>query len=105
MSPSDSDESHEDTIADLLGLEVYTVSGVYVGRVEDSRVDFGMKKASGLALTDVNPDVVPKNNKLRKKRGILIPYRWIHSSGDVVVVSDVFERLKQAGANGKSPLA
>jgi sporulation protein YlmC with PRC-barrel domain len=105
LAPSNNDESHEDTLADLFGLEVYTVSGVYVGRVEDARVDFGMKKASGLALKDVNPDVVPQNHDLRKNRGILVPYRWIHSSGDVVIVSDVFERLKQAGSASESPLA
>lgn len=104
MSPSNSDESHEDTLADLFGLEVYTVSGIYVGRVEDVRVDFGMQKASGLALEDVNPDVVPKTYDLHKSRGILIPYRWIHSAGDVVVVSDVFSRLKDAN-NETSPLA
>lgn len=107
MAPDSSAESHEDTLADLIGLEVYTVSGVYVGRVEDARVDFGMKKASGLALTEVNPDVVPKTYNLNKKRGILIPYRWIHSAGDVVVVSDVFERLQQQqqSADEQSPLA
>jgi sporulation protein YlmC with PRC-barrel domain len=88
-----SDESHEDTLGDLLGLEVYTINGTYVGRVDDLRLDFGMKKLSGIALSKVNYDVAPEEFDARSSKGILLPYRWLHSVDDVVIISDVFERL------------
>jgi len=84
------DESHENTLADLIGLEVYTVNGQYVGQVEDARIDFGAQKATGLALTEVNPDLITRKEKLSQSRGVIIPYRWVHSAGDVAIISNVF---------------
>jgi sporulation protein YlmC with PRC-barrel domain len=52
-----------------------------------------MKKLSGIALSKVNYDVAPEEFDARSSKGILLPYRWLHSVDDVVIISDVFERL------------
>lgn len=101
LSSTDTDESHEDTIADLIDLEVYTISGEYVGLVEDVRVEFGNSKMTGLALTEVNPKIVPRSGVVQESRGVIIPFRWIHSVGDVVIVNNVFERLKSVQSSSE----
>lgn len=87
-----SGQARPDTVSDVFGLEVYTEGGVYLGRVEDVRLDFGYNSATGLALTDVNPELqeVADSNS----NGVIIPYSWVKSVHDVVLTIDIIQRLK-----------
>jgi sporulation protein YlmC with PRC-barrel domain len=68
-------------ITSLLGLEVYTNKGVFVGRVDDAVLDSERGAVSGLALGDVNKDLFDL-----KSRGIIIPYRWVMAVGDIIIM-------------------
>ena len=97
LSNDSSDAPLENTIADLVGLEVYTTSGVYIGTVEDTRLDFAQQQTTGLALTDLNHEVFGGHVDARSSRGIVIPFRWVRSAHDIVLIMDIVDRLSAAG--------
>ena len=83
------DESQE--LTSLVGREVYTNNGVYVGEVEDLRLDLEGEAVTGLALNEINDALF--EGVVDRRQGVLIPYRWVRSIGDVVLISDTVERL------------
>jgi sporulation protein YlmC with PRC-barrel domain len=80
-------------ITTLVGREVYSNNGVFVGEVEDIRLDLDRQSVTGLALTTLNDELF--RNRIDPGMGVLIPYRWVRAVGDVVLINDVVERLKQ----------
>ncbi|MFB6217808.1 MAG: PRC-barrel domain-containing protein [Halobacteriaceae archaeon] len=84
--------SDTDEITSLVGREVYSNSGVFVGEVEDVRLDLDAEAVTGLALGEVNRELFEE--ELDGEVGVIIPYRWVTSVGDIVLVNDVVERLR-----------
>lgn len=78
-------------LTSLVGREVYTNNGVYVGEVEDLRLNLEAQSVTGLALNEVNREIF--SDVVGRGQGVLIPYRWVRSVGDVVIISDTVERL------------
>lgn len=76
-------------ITSLLGLEVYTQKGVFVGRVDDVVLNPEQGAVSGLALGDVNKDLFDQ-----KSKGVIIPYRWITAIGDIVIMRHLTRNAK-----------
>ncbi|WP_336022010.1 PRC-barrel domain-containing protein [Halobellus salinisoli] len=75
-------------ITTLVGREVYSNEGVFVGEVADLRVDLTERQAvTGLALTQLNDELF--SDIVGGKRGVILPYRWVRSVGDVILVNDV----------------
>lgn len=85
-----STKARPDTVSDIFGLKVYSRSGVYLGVVEDVRLNFGQNGATGVALTDVNPEV---QEVAGGGEGVIIPYSWVESVHDVVLTIDIVRRL------------
>lgn len=79
-------------ITALVGREVYSNNGVFVGEVEDVRLDLGQEQVTGLALADLNGELFQGN--IEAGKGVMIPYRWVRAVGDVVLINDIIERLK-----------
>ena len=84
-------QARPDTVSDIFGLEVYTRSGVYLGTVEDVRLDFSQRSSTGVALTDVNPEI---EEAAGGGSGVVIPYNWVDAVHDVVLTIDIIERLQ-----------
>jgi sporulation protein YlmC with PRC-barrel domain len=80
-------------ITTLVGREVYSKNGVFVGEVEDIRLDLDRQAVTGLALHQLNTELFDAEAKTA--RGVIIPYRWVQAVGDVVIVNDIVERLHQ----------
>jgi sporulation protein YlmC with PRC-barrel domain len=78
-------------ITTLVGREVYTSNGVFVGEVEDVRLDLDGEVVSGLALTELNRELFAA--RAQGSRGVILPYRWVRAVGDVVLVNEVVERV------------
>jgi sporulation protein YlmC with PRC-barrel domain len=87
-------------ITTLVGREVYSNNGVFVGEVEDIRLDLDSEVVTGLALTAVNDDLL--GAKTAGSAGAIIPYRWVRAVGDVVLINDVVERLGEAEADDEA---
>jgi len=79
-------------ITSLVGREVYSNNGVFVGQVEDLRLDLDAETVTGLALTSLNDDLF--GSQTAGARGVILPYRWVRAVGDVILVNDVVERMK-----------
>ncbi|HJH31246.1 MAG TPA: photosystem reaction center subunit H [Methanosarcinaceae archaeon] len=71
-------------ITSLFGLNVYTDVGTYIGKVSDLVLDATGRKVSGLAVSDINREVFEVPTK-----GVIIPYRWVVTTGDIVIIRDV----------------
>ena len=86
-------------ITTLVGREVYSNNGVFVGEVEDIRLNLDAEVVNGLALGELNRELFDSYDTGR--RGVIVPYRWVRAVGDVILINDVVERLK--GAESSEP--
>ncbi|WP_251342662.1 PRC-barrel domain-containing protein [Haloplanus halophilus] len=78
-------------ITTLVGREVYSNNGVFVGEVEDVRLDLGGESVTGLALGELSQELFA--GRIEAGKGVMIPYRWVRAVGDVILINDVVERL------------
>lgn len=84
-------EQTDHRMSNEIGKQVFTTNGVYVGSVQDITLDLNGEKATQLAVTDLNLELF--DDKPRGCPGVLIPYRWVRATNDVVLVADVIEHL------------
>jgi sporulation protein YlmC with PRC-barrel domain len=80
-------------ITTLVGREVYSNNGVFVGEVEDVRLDLGQESVTGLALGELSQELFA--GRIEAGKGVMIPYRWVRAVGDVILINDVVERLEE----------
>jgi len=74
-------------ITTFLKLPVYTREGTYVGHVRNVFIDMDEKRISSLLVTNTNPSVVEGTVD------VAVPYRWVNSVGDIVILSYFPERV------------
>ncbi len=79
-------------ITSLVGREVYSNNGVFVGEVEDVRLDLDAESVTGRALAELNGELFAGTD-IGRNTGVIVPYRWVRAVGDVILVNDVIERL------------
>ncbi|QSG01831.1 PRC-barrel domain-containing protein [Natranaeroarchaeum sulfidigenes] len=93
-------ENSSAEITALVGREVYSNNGVFVGEIEDVRLDLDKQQVTGLALHQLNMELF--SGHVGDGRGIMIPYRWVRSVGDVVLINSIVERLSSPDENDSS---
>ena len=64
----------------LIGLEVYTPWGVRVGDITNIEIDIESSELDNLYIEETNDLVVERGES------IMVPYRWIQSVGDIVIL-------------------
>lgn len=74
-------------VTSFLKLPVYTREGKYVGHIRNVFLDMDEKCVSSLLLTNTNPAIVEGTVD------IAVPYRWVNSVGDIVILSHFPERV------------
>lgn len=77
-------------LTSLFGLNIYTSSGVYVGKLQDLVIDVEDQKVSGLAVSEINRELFELNSK-----GVIIPYRWVITAADIIIIRDVIQKFKK----------
>jgi len=87
-------DSAPQEITTLVGREVYSNTGVFVGEVEDLRLDLDRQEVTGLALHQLNRELF--STEINQSRGVIVPYRWVQAVGDVIIVNDIVERLQRS---------
>lgn len=80
-------------ITDLVGREVYTNNGIFLGEIEDLRLNLDAEQVTGLALHNLSRELFEQER--RDGQGVIVPYRWVRAVGDVVIVNDLAERIKR----------
>lgn len=81
-------------ISELVGLQVYTHEGIFLGNINNLVVDIDDSQVEGLFIGDTNPLLVEGS------RAVSVPYRWIQSVGDIVILRYFPKRVslkKKAG--------
>jgi len=67
-------------ISEIMGMQVYTPEGVYLGNVDNLVMDMEECSINGIFIRDTNPLLVDESISIN------IPYRWIQAIGDVVIL-------------------
>ena len=66
--------------SELIGMQVYTPSGVFLGNVNNLVIDVDTRKVDGLFISESNPLLVEDS------KAVNVPFRWIQSVGDVILL-------------------
>jgi len=74
-------------VTSFLKLPVYTRDGTYVGHVRNVFLDMDEKRVSSLLVTNTNPSLIEGTVD------VAVPYRWVNSVGDIVILSHFPERV------------
>lgn len=67
-------------ISEIIGLQVYTNNGVFLGNVNNLVVDVDNGKVDGVFVGETNPLLVEGS------RAVSVPFRWVQSVGDIVIL-------------------
>ena len=68
-------------ISKIKGLEVYAPNGLFVGYADRYTIDPSDRRVSGIFMEEANPVLVDENVSIK------IPFRWVQSIGDVIILS------------------
>jgi sporulation protein YlmC with PRC-barrel domain len=66
--------------SELMGLQVYTSNGIFLGSVNNLVIDLDNKRVDGLFISDTNPLLVEES------KAVNVPFRWIQSVGDIIIL-------------------
>jgi sporulation protein YlmC with PRC-barrel domain len=66
--------------SELIGLQVYTSQGLYLGNVGNLVVNVDENKVEGLFVSNTNPLLVEGS------KAVNVPYRWVSAIGDVIIL-------------------
>jgi sporulation protein YlmC with PRC-barrel domain len=69
-----------EAVSEIMGMQVFTPGGIYLGNVDNLVMDMEVCAVNGIFIHETNPVLVDGS------RSISIPYRWIQSIGDVVIL-------------------
>ena len=67
-------------ISKIKGLEVYAPNGFFVGYADRFVIEPSDRRVTGIFLEAANPVLVDKNVSIK------IPFRWVQSVGDVIIL-------------------
>jgi sporulation protein YlmC with PRC-barrel domain len=79
-----------EAISEIIGMQVYTPGGTYLGNVDNLVMDMENKAVDGIFIRQSNPLLVEGSMSIN------IPYRWIQSVGDVVILKYFPKRVAMA---------
>jgi sporulation protein YlmC with PRC-barrel domain len=83
--------------SELIGLQVYTNQGIFLGNISNLVVEVDENKVQGLFISNTNPLLVEGS------KSVNVPFRWISSVGDIVILKYFPKRvaLKRGSAKPK----
>ncbi len=67
-------------VSEMIGLQVYTKTGMFLGTVNNVVMDLEEAKVDGVFVGDTNPLLVEDS------RSVNIPYRWVNAVGDIIIL-------------------
>ena len=79
-------------ISKIKDLEVYAPNGFFVGYADNYVLDPANKCISGIVIQDPSPVLVDAGVTIK------IPYRWVQSIGDVIILNTFPTRVHRDGS-------
>jgi|GEM_PF-410910 len=86
-------------LSEIIGLQVYTHNGVFLGNVNNLVVDVDNGAVDGIFVGETNPLLVEGS------RAVSVPYRWVQSVGDIVVLRYFPKRVSLRKGGAAPPIA
>lgn len=77
--------------SELIGLQVYTKSGMFLGTVDNVVMDINEGQIDGIFVGETNPLLVEDS------KSALVPYRWVSAVGDIILLGHFPERISVSG--------
>ena len=68
-------------ISKIKGLEIYAPNGFFVGYADRFVIEPSDRRVTGILLESANPVLVDPGVSIK------IPYRWVQSIGDVIILN------------------
>ena len=81
--------------SELMGLQVYTSNGIFLGNVNNLVIDLDNKRVDGLFVSETNPLLVEES------KAVNVPFRWIQSVGDIIILKYFPKRVTTKKAAAK----
>lgn len=78
-------------ISKIKGLEVYAPNGIFIGYADKYVIDPNDKRVTGIFMETASPVLVDQGVSIK------IPYRWVQSVGDVIILSSFPEHVHSDG--------
>ena len=83
-------------VTSFINLPVYTHGGRYVGVVQNVILDLPSRRVGSLLLTRTSSKLIEGGHN------VAVPYRWVASIGDIVILSHFPEKVvAQVRAEGE----
>ncbi len=67
-------------VSEMIGLQVYTKTGLFLGTVNNVVMDLDEGKVDGIFVGDTNPLLVEDS------KSVSVPFRWVSAVGDIVLL-------------------
>lgn len=74
-------------LTSFTNLPVYTNTGVYVGVVENVRINLADRRVSSLLLKRTNTKLVEGGHR------VAVPYRWVAATGDIIILNNFPDKV------------
>jgi sporulation protein YlmC with PRC-barrel domain len=84
-------------ITRLANLPVYTREGTFVGNVKNIVLDLPNRRIDGILIGRTNPSLVEDG------RDISIPYRWVQSFNDILLLRHFPQRITHTPVEAETP--
>ena len=75
-------------VSEIIGLQVYTKQGTFLGNVNNVIIDVDTQKIDGVFLNGTNPLLVEGG------RSVSVPYRWIQCIGDIILLRSFPKKVR-----------
>lgn len=82
-------DTDELNLSEMEQKDVYTMDSKFVGTVQYPVLDFVENSVTGLLVENCNQDLFLE----QPPEEIIIPYDWVRSAGDVILVSSIQEDM------------
>ncbi|MEA3191063.1 MAG: hypothetical protein QOD77_1645 [Thermoplasmata archaeon] len=79
-------------VTSFINLPVYTHGGRYVGVVQNVILDLPNRRVGSLLLTRTSTKLIEGGHN------VAVPYRWVASVGDIVILSHFPDKVVASGA-------
>ena len=80
MTPRESVGGAFEEATEVIGLQVYTHEGIFLGNIDNVIVDLDKNKVDAILVRETNPLLVEDS------KNVAVPYRWIQAIGDIVLL-------------------
>jgi len=67
-------------IGEITGLDIYGPNGIFIGKADKMVIDPSIRAVTGIIISEPSPVIADPGIIIK------IPYRWVQSIGDIIIL-------------------